>query len=196
MMRNCLLALLLAFAGCRRAEVTHYQVKKTAEAQAPAAFAMEGAGANAVPDSPAKGLTSTLEWTLPKGWTETRAAGVRYATLKPAVNGKVDISVVVLPGPAGGELANVNRWRGQIGLGAIDERTLAKARSSIKTKAGAISVYDFVSDGDKKSRLLAAILVSEESTWFIKMLGDDNSVATSRSDFLHLLRSLHFDAAN
>jgi hypothetical protein len=195
MMRNCLLALLLAFAGCRRAEVTHYQVKKTAEAQAPAAFAMEG-GANAVPDSPTAGLTSTLQWTLPKGWTETRAAGVRYATLKPAVNGKVDVSVVVLPGPAGGELANVNRWRGQIGLGAIDERTLAKARSSIKTKAGAISVYDFVSDGDKKSRLLAAILVSEESTWFIKMLGDDNPVATSRSDFLHLLRSLHFDAAN
>jgi hypothetical protein len=193
MMRNCFLALLLALAGCRRAEVTHYEVKKTAETQAPSAFAMDGAG---VPDSPAERLTSTLEWTLPKGWTESRAAGVRYATIKPAVNGKVDVSVVVLPGPAGGELANVNRWRGQIGLGAIDEPTLAKARGSIKTKAGAISVYDFVSDGDKKSRLLAAILVSEESTWFIKMLGDENPVASSRSDFLHLLRSLHFDAAN
>jgi hypothetical protein len=195
-MRNCLLALLLAFAGCRRAEVTHYQVKKTAETQAPSAFAMDGPGANAVPDSPADRLTSTLEWTLPKGWTESRAAGVRYATLKPLAGGKIDVSVVVLPGPAGGELLNVNRWRGQMGLGAIDEQTLAKARNSIKTKAGALSVYDFVSDGDKKSRLLAAILVSEESTWFIKMLGDESPVASSRSDFLHLLRSLRFDAAN
>jgi len=194
-MRNCLLALLLAFAGCRRAEVTHYQVKKSADTQS-SALAMEGAAGSAIPDSPAAGLTSTLEWTLPRGWTESRAAGVRYATLKPSVNGKVDVSVVVLPGPAGGELANVNRWRGQIGLAAIDEQTLAKARSSIKTKAGALSVYDFVSDGDKKSRLLAAILVSEESTWFIKMLGDESPVASSRSDFLHLLRSLRFDAAN
>jgi hypothetical protein len=189
-----LLALLLAFAGCWRAEVTHYQVRKTAETQAPSAFAVDGS--NAVPDSPADRLTSALEWTLPKGWTESRAAGVRYATLKPGASGKIDVSVVVLPGPAGGELANVNRWRGQIGLGAIDERTLAKARGSIETKAGAISVYDFVSDGDKKTRLLAAILVSEETTWFIKMLGDESPVASSRSDFLHLLRSLRFDAAN
>ena len=53
-----------------------------------------------------------------------------------------------------------------------------------------------MSDGNKKSRLVAAILVSDEMTWFIKMLGDETSVASSRSDFLHLLRSLRFDAAS
>ncbi|TMB33883.1 MAG: hypothetical protein E6J61_04700 [Deltaproteobacteria bacterium] len=187
MMIRYLLALLLLAAGCRRTEVAHYQVKKSAGPSALAVAGMPG---------PATVLTSTLTWTLPKGWTETRAEGVRYATLKPAAPGKVDVSVVVLPGPAGGELANVNRWRGQIGLAAIDERTLLKARSSVKSPAGAVSVYDFTSDGDGKSRLLAAILVSEESTWFIKMLGDENPVASARGDFLHLLGSLRFDAAN
>jgi len=194
-MQKYLLALLFALVGCRRAEVTHYQVRKTAETQAPA-FAPPGMRADGIPDSPAASLASSLAWTLPRGWSERRAAGVRYATLKPAAGGKIDVSVVVLPGPAGGELANVNRWRGQIGLGAIDERDLAGARSSIKTKAGAVSVYDFVSDGNKKSRLVAAILVSDEMTWFLKMLGDETSVASSRSDFLHLLRSLRFDAAS
>jgi len=57
-------------------------------------------------------------------------------------------------------------------------------------------VFDFVSDGNKKSRLLAAIVVSDESTWFIKMLGDESPVASSRPDFIHLLQSLHFDAAS
>jgi hypothetical protein len=194
-MQKCLLALLLVLAGCRRAEVTHYQVKKSAETQA-VAFAQQGPQADAMPGSPAVSLTSTLGWTLPKGWSESRAAGVRYATLKPAASSEIDVSVVVLPGPAGGELANVNRWRGQIGLAAIDERTLAKARSSIESPAGALSVYDFSSEGDKKSRLLAAILVSEESTWFIKMLGDESPVASARADFIHLLRSLRFDAPN
>jgi len=69
-------------------------------------------------------------------------------------------------------------------------------KSSLKTKAGAVAVYDLVSDGEKKSRMLAAILASEEGTWFIKMLGDERLVASSRPDFLRLLRSLRFDAAN
>ncbi|TMB40040.1 MAG: hypothetical protein E6J62_00710 [Deltaproteobacteria bacterium] len=159
-------------------------------------FAQERPRAEPIPDSPAASLPNALAWTLPRGWTERRAAGVRYATLKPAVGGKIDVSVVVLPGPAGGELANVNRWRGQIGLASIDERDLARARRSIKTRAGAVSVFDFVSDGNKKSRLLAAIVVSDESTWFIKMLGDESPVASSRPDFIHLLQSLHFDAAS
>jgi hypothetical protein len=194
MMRKCLLAVLLVLAGCRRAEVTHYQVKKSADSSL-AAFAQASPREAQMPGARAT-LTSTLEWTLPKGWSESRAAGVRYATLKPAAPGKVDVSVVVLPGPAGGELANVNRWRGQIGLAAIDERTLARSRKSIASPAGAVSVYEFASEGDKKSRLLAAILVSEESTWFIKMLGDESPVASARGDFIHLLRSLRFDAAN
>jgi hypothetical protein len=195
-MQKWLLVLFLAFAGCRRAEVAHYQVSKTAEAQAPALPMMGSPGAGAVPDFQAASLESGLLWTLPKGWTQTRASGVRYATLKPVVPGKIDVSVVVLPGPAGGELANVNRWRGQIGLGPIDERALATVKSSLKTKAGAVAVYDLVSDGEKKSRMLAAILASEEGTWFIKMLGDERLVASARPDFLRLLRSLRFDAAN
>ena len=190
-MRNCLLALILVCGGCRRAEIAHYQVKKTAETPA---FASAAASRDLPvrPEIP----QSTLTWTLPAGWTESRAEGVRYATLKPAVPGKIDVSIVVLPGPAGGELANVNRWRGQIGLPAMDEGALRKARAAVKSPAGAISVYDFVSDGEAKSRLLAAILVSEESTWFVKMLGDDRPVAAARPEFLHLLRSLRFDAAN
>src|SRR5438067_8482854 len=186
-MQKWLLVLLLAFAGCRRAEVAHYQVSKTAEAQAPAFPMMGSPGAGAIPDFPAASLASGLEWTLPKGWTQTRASGVRYATLKPVAQGKIDVSVVVLPGPAGGELANVNRWRGQIGLGPIDQSALAAVKSSLKTKAGAVSVYDLVSDGEKQSRLLAAILASDEGTWFIKMLGDERPVASARPEFLRLL---------
>ena len=65
-----------------------------------------------------------LKWALPKGWTETPGSGMRYATLTPPGAGKVEMSVVVLPGAAGGELANVNRWRGQIGLPPLDEAAL------------------------------------------------------------------------
>ena len=103
---------------------------------------------------------------------------------------------VNIPGPVGGELAIVNRWRDQIGLSATDERGLASSRSSVQSKAGTISVYDFSSEGAKRSRLIAALLRSHESIWFVKMLGEEAALASARPKFMHLLESLRFDAAN
>jgi hypothetical protein len=137
------------------------------------------------PDAP-------LSWTLPKGWSQDVAGGMRYATLKPpaSVPGKVDVSVVVLPGPAGGELANVNRWRGQIGLPPIGDAELAAARKQVRSKAGALALYDFTSEGQKKSRMVAALAEVDGSTWFLKLAGDAEPVAMARPDFLKLLESV------
>ena len=193
--RVALLALVLACAACRAAEVTVASVPKApAEVVAPVSAAPPVAPqhqfATAEEGAPA------LKWTLPGGWTETHPGGMRYATLKPSAKGSVDVSVIVLSGPAGGELANVNRWRGQIGLGEIEEGALAKARVTIRAKAGDVSVYDFSSDGEKKSRMVAALASSGDRTWFLKMLGDAAEVKTASADFNHLLKSLRFDVAN
>ena len=117
-------ALLLA-AGCGRDEVAHYRVPKadpTASSAPGAAGGMAPGSAAALPPPPDVSATGSLQWALPKGWTESRSAGgMRYATLKASAPGKLDVSVTVFPGPAGGELANVNRWRNQIGLAPPEE---------------------------------------------------------------------------
>ena len=190
-----IIAATFACAACRRAEITHHRVPKGPET-ALASTAPHRAHTDEMAAPPASAGSSALKWTLPKGWTESVASGMRYATLKPAGKGRVEVSMVVLAGPAGGELANVNRWRGQIGLGPIDERALSAARSSVGSKAGPIAVYDFSSEGANKTRLVAGLLLAEESTWFVKMLGDEGAVASARPDFLTLLRSLRFDVAN
>lgn len=195
MKRRRLFVFLIAFAGCRRTDVTHYQVRKGAETRL-ASGPLEQPRMDDLPPPPVPNGASALKWTLPKGWTESGASGMRMATLKPAVDGEVDVSVVVLPGPVGGELAIVNRWRDQIGLSATDERGLASSRSSVQSKAGTVSVYDFSSEGAKRSRLIAALLRSHESIWFVKMLGEEAALASARPKFMHLLESLRFDAAN
>ena len=136
---------------------------------------------------------SGLVWTLPAGWKDQRQGGMRYATLVPGVTGKVDGSVVVLPGPAGGELPNVNRWRNQIGLPPIDETALVAARAVVKSKAGAVNVYDFTSEGQKKSRVIAGLIEAGGSTWFIKLTGDETAVTASRAGFLQLIGSLRLE---
>jgi hypothetical protein len=185
-------ALSIFVLACRRDEVTHARVKKEAPIQAAAASALDGPAAGPAAPSSA-GATEQLKWQLPQGWREARAGGMRFATLTPPVPGKVDVSIVVLPGPAGGELANVNRWRNQIGLAPIDDATLSSARKPVKAPAGTVSVYDFTSEGQAKTRMIAGLLVTQGNSWFIKMVGDADAVGAARGGFMHLLETLRFD---
>jgi len=201
-----LFAAALFIAGCSRDDVTHFTVPKSAPDPAVPAGAMPPGGNPMMPPggrpappgmqgdvAPPPAPSASLRWTLPKGWSEKREGGMRYATFTVPVQGRIDGSVVVLPGPAGGELPNVNRWRNQIGLPPLDEAALARARQPVKSQAGTLSVYDFTSDGDKKSRVVAGLVESGGSTWFVKLTGDAGAVAAARADFLRLMESLRLE---
>ena len=188
----------LLLPSCNRDEVTHFRVPKSANAGAPSGGRAMPPGMTAppgmsgdvpMPDAPDQGL----RWTLPKGWTDERqGGGMRYATLKAPYPGKIDGSVVVLSGQAGGELANVNRWRGQIQLGPIDGAALAAARKEVASKAGTLRVYDFTSE-DGQRRLIAGILEAGGASWFVKVTGDAGPIGAARADFLALLGSLRLE---
>lgn len=184
---------LVVAAGCSRDEVAHYRVPK-ADPAVPSPGSTAGMGsapAGALPPPPDASTTGKLLWKLPKGWTEDRSAGgMRYATLKAPAPGKLDVSVTVFPGPAGGELANVNRWRNQIGLPPLDEASLAKDRKSLQAPVGSVAVFDYTSEGATKTRLIAGIVFAGGNSWFVKMVGDAGPVAASRAEFVRLLESL------
>jgi hypothetical protein len=153
-----------------------------------------GAPGDDMPAPPKPTGQGALKWTLPKGWTEGEAGGMRFATLKAPFPGKIDASVVVLPGTAGGELSNVNRWRGQIGLGPMDEKALAAARKPVNSKAGTVSVFDFTSEGQTKTRMVAGLIsTSDGNTWFLKLVGDTEPVRKAEPDFMRLIGSIHLD---
>lgn len=135
-----------------------------------------------------------LRWSLPKGWKELAASGMRAATLVPPSGAGSEVSVFALPGDAGGQLSNVNRWRGQIGLPALDEAALTRARRTLTAPAGTVSLYDFTSAGQAPSRVAAAILTIGEDTWFFKLTGPREPVGAALPDFVKLLESLHSHA--
>jgi hypothetical protein len=175
----------LALAACQRDPVAHYRVPKVS------GEVMASAAALPPPPAPAQG---GLRWTLPAGWKEAQGGGqMRFATLTAPVPGKVDVSVVVLPGPAGGEAANVNRWRNQLGLKPMAEGELAGVRKPVKTAAGEVNVYDFTSDGEKKTRTVAGLTSAQGDTWFVKMTGDAEAVAAARPAFLEIIGSLRLE---
>jgi hypothetical protein len=138
-----------------------------------------------------------LQYKLPPNWQEKPLSPMRLASFKAAgPDGKeTDVSVVSLPGIAGGDLANVNRWRGQLNLGPIDEDTLAKSAEHVKANGHDFLVVDLVSDApmdgkQEKQRILAAILDENGRSWFIKMTGEDGAVGAQKSAFADFLRGL------
>jgi len=198
---------LLLLPGCDRDQVSRTVVTPeapAAPAPLPAHGSMPAMPPGAMPPAgsmpggelpPPPRPRTALKWVAPKGWTETQGSGMRFATLTPPAGaGKAEVSVVVLPGPAGGELANVNRWRGQIGLPPLDEAALAAARKSVTAKAGTVAVYDFTSEGQVKSRMVTGLLASADgNTWFFKLMGDADPVGKAKPGFMHLLETLHLD---
>jgi hypothetical protein len=187
--RGALVIALLAVA-CQREQVRHFKVPKDVVA-VPATADVSG-----MPEAPpqASDGEAGLRWTLPAGWKEAPGGGaMRYATLTAPVTGKLEVTVIRLPGPAGGELANVNRWRNQIGLPPIGEADLPAARKVVTTAAGPLGVYDFTS-GDEKSRTIAGLASIQGETWFLKMTGETAAVAKARAAFLELLGSLRLEA--
>ena len=58
-------------------------------------------------------------------------------------NGKqADVSVIPLPGLAGSDEANVNRWRGQVGLPPVSPDELKKSAENIEAGGQPAQLYD------------------------------------------------------
>ena len=147
------------------------------------------------PIAPAAG--APLQYILPNGWQEKPLSTMRLASFNaPGPNGNsADVSVVSLPGMAGGELANVNRWRDQVKLGPIDEETLAQSSEHLQANGHDYLLVDLssatpIGEPPEKQRIVAAILNENDHAWFIKMTGPDAAVAAQKKAFADFLRSL------
>jgi hypothetical protein len=188
------LALAALAAGCGRNDIQVYRVGK--ETPAPETTAMP-AGHPAIPGGEAATPPAPqLKWSTPAGWESVAPGEMRAASFKVARDGKqADVSVIPLPGLAGGDLNNVNRWRDQVGQPHVTEAELPKLAEAVPVAGETAQLYDQAgtnaSSGDK-TRILAAILRREGTAWFFKMTGDDELVAQQKPAFLEFLKTLSF----
>jgi hypothetical protein len=191
-MRPCLLLFCAAaalLASCRDESIATYRVPK--DAPSPAASAAGTAG------------TSDVTWTVPAGWiTQPDQSGMRKGSfvVSGANGAKADLSVTAFPGDVGGDLANVNRWRGQVGLAPIDDAGLAPAVQTIDTPAGKFSLVELSGESaaggaQKPVRMLGAWLQQPDRRWFFKLLGDDALVTAQHDAFIAFLKSVSFAVA-
>ncbi len=161
------------------------------------------------PSSPHTTMTSTtrsneqpgkLQWAVPTGWTEQPGdSPMRYATLTDQrTTPPTEITVTRLGTKSGSLLANVNRWRGQLGLPPTDETGLAHMTHSLERSAMPATIVNIAapaSDTDSPQRMLAAVFAQPDATWFFKLSNTSAIVEAAEPDFLALCRSIHLEPA-
>lgn len=205
------IALALAVAGCNRDQVKVYNVpKETADSSSGLnastmppghpetggmGMAGMGAGMNMGMDPSSR---PKLSYTVPADWTEADPGSVRVASFKINKDGKqADVSVIPLGGMAGGDIANVNRWRGQVGLEPATEEDLKKSAESVQVAGQPAELYDVLGknpgSGDSV-RLLGVIQHRDGIAWFFKMTGDAELVESQKPALIDFLKSVKFEA--
>ena len=136
-------------------------------------------------------------WTVPDGWRETPPTQMLLARFEAAgEGGKAEITVSMFPGDVGGTVANVNRWRGQVGLAPWDETAVNQALTPLEVEGGSAMVVEMLNEREGSGkRLIGVIWPRGTHTWFYKMVGDDALVAREKAALIRFVQSVrHSDA--
>lgn len=171
-------------------------------ADAPASGGASAPAASAGGTSPGAGADASglPQWTVPTGWQREGERPMRLATFSVPgePGGKAsDLSISTLGGDGGGMLANVNRWRGQLGLTPWGEDALQKEGQVVDVNGTKVTVVDLVGDKNpqgeaRRTRILAAVAVRGGASWFYKLTGDDAAVVRERENFMGFVRSIRY----
>jgi hypothetical protein len=194
--------LLVAAAGCGRdsVKVYHVDASDTASpaippAAAPAAMPTSMPDGLPVPDNSGQ---PPLQYTLPAGWEKKAPTQMRVASFGISHDGKqADVSVIPLGGMAGTDPANVNRWRGQVGLGPLADAELLNLAEKVSVGEQPADLYDLAGTApgsNEAERILGVILHRDDTAWFFKMTGEAGLVEQQKAAFIAFLKTVSFGA--
>ena len=130
-------------------------------------------------------------WQVPSGWKAAGPKPMRLASFDiPDAAGNGDISISKLAGDGGGLLANVNRWRGQVGLAPLEASALSANSKAVATAGGDNGTWVELVGAEKT--ILGAIVVRGDVSWFFKMTAPSAVAARNREAFEQFVRSIRF----
>ncbi len=149
------------------------------------------------PTVPAPSADGDSVWTIPPGWQAMPPSQFLLAEFSVAGAGgaKAEINVAEMGGEGGGLLANVNRWRGQLGLGAVSDNDLAQQAKPLDVPDGKATQVDFTGTDPKTNaptRLVAVVVAQSGQTWFYKLMGDQKVVAQQKDAFTKFIQSANY----
>ncbi|MDG2382947.1 MAG: hypothetical protein P8N76_14860 [Pirellulaceae bacterium] len=148
-------------------------------------------GSESNPQGPRAISANGMNYDVPVGWKSGPQRPMRLATF--LVNnggGKVEITLSRLGVNPGSMLANVNRWRAQVGLNEIDQAKLDQETQTLQVDGASCSYFELNSDSGQAVDVV--VVKRPDSTLFIKMMGDRDLASKERTKFKQFAESFRF----
>jgi hypothetical protein len=145
------------------------------------------------------GQAKNPQWTVPADWKAGRQSAMRRGSfLVSGADGQsAEIAITVFPGDVGGPLANVNRWRGQIGLEPVTVEQVKTMTTTVDANGIPATIVDFTNPKPPTGktaaqRMIVATVPHAGDSWFVKMTGDEPVVAAQKDAFHKFVASIKF----
>ena len=163
----------------------------SASAPAPASASAVSGGSERASGGGGGGADGLPNWQVPSSWKAAGPKPMRLASFDiPDAAGNGDVSISKLSGNGGGLLANVNRWRGQVGLAPLEAGALAANSKTVATAGGDSGTWVELVGTEKT--ILGAIVARGEVSWFFKLTAPAPVAAKNRDAFEQFVRSIRF----
>lgn len=163
---------------------------------APFARGMGGMGLGTPPaQAPAAG-PSSIAAQPPEDWRTGRVGGMRKAAYEYSEEDKsIEITVIDLAAEAGERLANVNRWRGQVGLAPVTAEELAASMKTLELGPVKGDYVELIGDNkaERPQTILGVIVDHGDKAWFIKLQGDSALALSQKANFEAFAKSVRFE---
>jgi hypothetical protein len=137
------------------------------------------------------------KWDAPADWKEI--PGGQFLVAKYTLTGEggaqAAVNVSMSVGDGGGLAANVNRWRGQLGLPPWSESELKEAAKEIPVATGAALFVEMAGTDGRTGRpasLLGAMVTQPGRAWFYKLMGDAKAVGSQKAAFTKFVQTAKY----
>jgi hypothetical protein len=165
-----------------------------------ASMAMRGAAHPPISQpssSPQGGASSGLSYETPSGWSPGPASSVRRASFVIRDGGsEASVSVTAFPktGQMAEPLANINRWRAEVGMPEVEESQVAEGADAIEVggERGLFVSLDGAGDSAGSLATRAVMVQRGELVWFFKLHGAKKLVSQETERFREFVRSVTF----
>jgi hypothetical protein len=180
---------LCVLSSCKDDEIHTYRVATDPTSDSPGPAAADAVPKDEPPHDEAAPSDSVV-WQVPGDWKLEKAGQFVTAAYILPDGGKVTVSK--LAGDGGGLAANINRWRGQVGLKPLAGKDVSGQPLKIADSTEEMQLFNLTSENSAADSqgILAGVLPLKTETWYFKFSGPVGVIRKAEGVFAEFLRSV------
>ena len=183
---------LCVLSSCKDDEIRTFRVATDSTAENPPPPAVAPVGATPKEDAPhaPAAASGSVGWLAPADWKAEKPSQFLTAAYALPSGGRVTVSK--LGGDGGGLAANLNRWRGQVGLKPLAENEVVGQPLKIADSQEEMLLFNLTAENSAADAegILAGVLPLKTETWYFKFSGPVGVLRKTEGVFAEFLRSV------